>query len=75
NANDYHIDRTSRCVSRARRPGCAGHGISPILPATGALDRPAYSAAMEGGQSAADPVAFIRAMTAMGLDPMIVRLS
>jgi len=30
---------------------------------------------MAGGQSAADPVAFIRAMTAMGLDPMIVRLS
>lgn len=47
---------------------------SPILPATGALDRPAYSAATEGGQSAADQAAFIRAMTAMGLDPMIVRL-
>lgn len=47
---------------------------SPILPATAALDRSAYSAATEGGQPAADQAAFILAMTAMGLDPMIVRL-
>ena len=49
NANDYHIDQTSRCVSRARMPGLRKGQQFPILPPIGALDRPASSAAMDGG--------------------------
>lgn len=38
------------------------------------IGSPRLQRGQEGGQSAVGPVAFIRAMTAMGLDPMIVRL-